>query len=86
MRKLLSVCGFALIGGLFALSFCVPLWKPVALRFGRSLWGVEVMLITLSDVTVRYFYILLPAVLISCFVLRRIALAGDGKSTDAEAE
>lgn len=88
MRIFLSIlsvlCGFTLVGGFFVLYFWVPRWKAVANGYGTWLSSGEVLLITVSDLTVSYFYIVFPGVLVACLFLCRIAFAEDGKSSDAE--
>ncbi|MBM3971262.1 MAG: hypothetical protein FJ302_15600 [Planctomycetes bacterium] len=72
--------GFILLGGVGTLCFWVPRFKAEALEMGAELPGWQVLLITLSDITVKYFYVAIPAVLVICFGLCRAAFASENES------
>jgi len=64
MRWLFSILcvgmSVVLLGGVLALYFWVPRFKAEALGFGTELPGWQVLLINLSDLTVKYFYVAIP--------------------------
>lgn len=73
-----------LLAGFCAMYWWVPRIKFVALGFGTELPGWQVLLFTLSDITINYFYIVLPALLAICYGLCRVAFASENESSRTE--
>lgn len=88
MRWLVSfVCAGLSVGLLVAVAalyWWVPLFKARAMDLGTDLPGIQVMLIRLSDFTVRYFYLVIPAALAVSIVLCRVAFAPENESSQTE--
>ena len=59
----------AIVG--FIMYYIIPKFKAIFLGFGTELPGITVMLITMSDVVVRYFY-LFPAIPIGIWLILKI--------------
>ena len=59
----------AIVG--FIMYYIIPKFKQIFLGFGTELPGITVMLITFSDVVVRYFY-LFPAIPIGVWLILKI--------------
>ncbi len=59
----------AIVG--FIMYYIIPKFKTIFLGFGTELPGITVMLITFSDVVVRYFY-LFPAIPIGVWLILKI--------------
>ena len=59
----------AIVG--FIMYYIIPKFKQIFLGFGTELPGITVMLITMSDVVVRYFY-LFPAIPIGVWLILKI--------------
>ncbi|TXT36995.1 MAG: type IV pilus assembly protein PilC [Planctomycetota bacterium] len=59
----------AIVG--FIMYYIIPKFKQIFLGFGTELPGITVMLITMSDVVVRYFY-LFPAIPIGIWLILKI--------------
>ena len=59
----------AIVG--FIMYYIIPKFKQIFLGFGTELPGITVMLITLSDIVVRYFY-LFPAIPIGLWLILKI--------------
>lgn len=59
----------AIVG--FIMYYIIPKFKAIFLGFGTELPGITVMLITMSDVVVRYFY-LFPAIPIGFWLILKI--------------
>lgn len=88
MRWLFSIIcvgvSVLLLAGVFTLYFWVPRFKAEVLGFGTELPGWQVLLITLSDLTVKYFYVAIPAVLAIGFGLCRAAFAPDNEHSQTD--
>ena len=88
MRLLISIlCGglsVVMFGGCLALYFWVPRFKGHVLGLGTELPGWQVALIVLSDITVRYFYLVFPAVLAVCYGLCHAAFVSENESPRTE--
>lgn len=59
----------AIVG--FIMYYIIPKFKQIFLGFGTELPGITVMLITMSDIVVRYFY-LFPAIPIGIWLILKI--------------
>ena len=88
MRLIISILcaglSVVLFGSCVGLYWWVPRFKAHLLGLGTELPGWQVALITLSDVTVRYFYLVFPAALAVCFGLCYAAFASQNKSSRTE--
>lgn len=88
MRLLLSIVCVGLsitllVGGMF-LYWWVPEFKALALGAGTELTGGQVLLITLSDIVVIYWYAMLPIALAIGYGLCRVAFASENEIPQTE--
>ncbi len=88
MRLLISIVlaalSVTLLTASLALYFWVPRFKGRVLGLGTPLPEWQVLLITVSDLTINYFYIVLPAVLAICIGLFRAAFATEDEPSRTE--
>ncbi len=80
----LAALSFLILAASFGLYFWVPRFKANVLDLGIALPRWQVQLITVSDITVNYFYIVLPAVLAICIGLFRVAFAPEEEPSRTE--
>ncbi len=76
--------GILLVVGFFALYYWVPRVKMVIIDSGATPSSGELLLITVSDLVVNYWYLILPVIAAVSYGAWRVAFADESASPHAE--